>query len=517
MRQKALLFGAAGALLLMASGCSRDSMPVPGAGTGRDIVFTVGGENSVEVKSVEASEAVSLAPLTLTSEDGTRSLTFERSVSRSSDAGVIEELMDGSVATKGAPVTSANVNTLYANSLYVTALRDNGSEFMTGEALVYSERVNETWTKWNTAKTYVWPAEAELTFWGWSQIASPTVNKTTMTFTYVTPESAEAQNDVIVAKTTAKMTKDSGVSLVFAHALSAIRFEIGKTNDCTIKSITLKNVKSTGDCTYIPDASSDARITWNNLGGSRDFIQIFNAEVNECLVDDDEHFQEVDQTETQEKTFMLIPQAPVTDKPLSIELVVTPKDGTKQDITLSAPLPFDEETPAWKPGYTYTYRLSILNGLDIVIDDDVSEDGTTKDNLTITNVGGKPAYVRALVVGYWINAEGDIVSLWDPANTSMGTFTPAIFAASPVLNDYWVKGADGFFYYTKVLPAREATETSLFNSYVANEDGKPKNLKLSDHLEIDIVSQAVVADAGKASITKAWGATAAGYVDAMSE
>ena len=70
---------------------------------------------------------------------------------------------------------------------------------------------------------------------------------------------------------------------------------------------------------------------------------------------------------------------------------------------------------------------------------------------------------------------------------------------------------------TPRLPGKTAipADKTLFTTYTVNPEGKPKNLKLSDHLEIDIVTQAVVVDAGKAAIITAWGATAAGYVDAM--
>ncbi len=486
MRQKALLFGAAGALLLMASGCSRDSMPVPGAGTGRDIVFTVGGENSVEVKSVEASEAVCLPPLTLTSEDGTRSLTFERSVSRSSDAGVIEELMDGSVATKGAPVTSGNVDALYANSLYVTALRDDESEFMPRQPLVCSGRKDETWTKWNTAKTYVWPAEAELTFWGWSQIASPTVTNTTMTFPYVTPDSAgartdaEAQNDVIVAKTTAKMTKDSGVSLVFAHAMSAIRFEIGKTNDCKVDSISLKNVMSEGNCTYTPAGSP--RIAWSDLKTPKTFTQTFDTEIKECLVDDDEHFQEVDTTPNLVKTFMVIPQSSTASKKIAIALVITLKGEKQQPMTLTAEL--DGDLTGWQPGYTYTYRLSILNGLDIKVDDEV--ESNVKSDLEIKNIGREHAYLRALLYGCWVDKDGAVIANWDVNDTEIGTLVG--------LNSTVWKKEGGFYYFKYPLEpgSKVPDDMKLFTSYTLLN--KPSFLSAEDHLEFTIVTQAVTAE-----------------------
>ena len=159
----------------------------------------------------------------------------------------------------------------------------------------------------------------------------------------------------------------------------------------------------------------------------------------------------------------------------------------------------------------------MYNGLDIEIDDEV-EDDVKKCNLEIKNVGGKPAYIRVLVTGAWVNTEGDIVALWDPADAAMGRFSPEIFAGDTYETDDWFR-MDGFFYYKHVLPAGETLPEGkrLFNTYTADPSGKPAAIKFSDHLEIDIVSQAVLADEGKASIKTAWGDTAASYVEGLSE
>ena len=500
-------------ILLSAVGCQKEQEATTESESTDVITVTLTGKELVETKA-GAESATASSVFLLESEDGENSMWVTRSV-RASGFG------EGAV-TKGAPVTTDNLETLYDGNIGITAYQKaDDSSYETEPYIPASVLQSDGKGKWQimdgeTPRTYLW-APKDLMFWSWAPKdgLNPAFDGASASFTYTMPapsddkKDAEAMPDLLFTGTLANSGTDKGkADLHLEHALAALRFEIGKTNDCTIETISLKRLCSQATFTYTYGAGET--IAWSGLTDRKDYAQNFGDTVTEHLIDD----ENVQTIGTDAKTFMVIPQSSgeEPEKTITLEVVYRLK-GSSTPVTVSKVL--DAESSGWKAGYTYTYTLSILNGLDIEIDDDVSEDGKTKDNLKITNVGGKPAYVRALVVGYWINAEGDIVSLWDPANASMGTFTPAIFVATPVLNENWVKGADGFFYYTKVLPAGEYTVTPLFDSYEANENGKPKNLKLSDHLEIDIVSQAVEADAGKASITKAWGATAAGYVDAM--
>ena len=423
---------------------------------------------------------------------------------------------------KGSPVTGGNISVRYADNLMMTALESDGvTEFIPQQPLAYVRDKGDggSVTIWKTSNSYSWP-DRSLTFWSWApgeQVSGlEFISEKSMSFIYATPNSggagrdAEVQSDLIVAGTTAAKTET--VRLQFAHALSSIRFEIGKTNDMTVRSISLKNVCSTGTCTATLAADGAGTpaptVAWSAIGGRMDYTQNFGTEITEYLIDDD-NTQQVDESVDRSATFMVIPQSSAADQKLAIEMVFRLK-GTDQDITLSAEL---SPAKGWQPGLTYTYVLSIVNGLDIEIDDKV-EDNVKKD-LQISNVGGRDAYIRALVVGYWVNTAGDIVALWDPNDANVGTFVPNIFASTPVLNEHWVKGADGFFYYKHILPGKTAipADKTLFTTYTVNPEGKPKNLKQSDYLEIDIVMQAVVVDAGKAAITTAWGATAAGFVE----
>ena len=516
MKHIKLLAVSAMGIVLFATGCRRSELRGNGLqdNTGA-IRYTVSGaQMQVSLKS-GAEGADTLA---VVSADGSRRMTLQRTVSPMTGLPSFAE----DAASKSAPVTGDNVDSRYPNSLYVTSTLD-GEEYFPAQQLVFvSREEGSSVSHWKTKNDYYWP-EDSLTFWGWApneQVSGVDVTTVPeqMSFSYATPDSkgagedAKVQSDLIVATTTAAMKeKSSTAHLQFRHALSALTFRIGKANDCTVKSISLKGVRSTGTCSVTGET-----VTWSGLATPMDYTQNFNTVINENLVDDGTNLQPVDKSADAEATFMLIPQNSTSDNRITLEMVMVLK-GTSDEITLSAVL--DEATSGWQPGYTYAYTLSVLNGLDIEIDDKVSDDGKTKDNLTISNVGGRPAYIRALVVGYWVNASRDIVALWNPGDANVGTFVPATFTDADFSSDHWKRMPDGFYYYKHVLPGKTAIPDAqrLFTSYTAKESGKPKNLKLSDYLEIDIVSQAVVADDGKAAITTAWGAAAAEYVDALSE
>ena len=374
---------------------------------------------------------------------------------------------------------------------------------------------------WTLPSTIFWPGSDSLEFFAWAP-ADDALSAATLTlgqsakaeFTYTVTDALN-QKDLMLAHYSgrgkenqlgASDTAVAGVATMnFSHALSSVQFKAEKDNPglkgVKVNSIAFKGVGKTAKCTakfgvtteYVwdtPTATVDA--------ATDNYTKTFDSPVD--LYTDG--LAPSDGT-----TFMVIPQIFGADSEASIVLNIT-KDCSTFDIVYK----LANATNPWSAGKTIVYTIK-YNGLDIEIDDKVEDD--VKKELEIKNVGGKPAYVRALVTGYWVNAEGDIVSIWDPSDENMGVFSPEIFAASPELKDYWVKGADGFFYYTKILPAGEATITRLFDTYTAYESGKPVGLKASDRLEIDIVSQAVVVDEGKAAITSAWGETAANYVDEL--
>ena len=120
-------------------------------------------------------------------------------------------------------------------------------------------------------------------------------------------------------------------------------------------------------------------------------------------------------------------------------------------------------------------------------------DGNVKNDVCVRNTGDVNAFIRAMVIANWVDADGNVL------------------ATAPVMDtDYtvtwgdtaWKKGSDGFWYYTKAV-APEGTTAYLINSL---ESGDAPN---GYRLQVQILATAVQADPPKAAM-EAWGATVSG-------
>ena len=112
--------------------------------------------------------------------------------------------------------------------------------------------------------------------------------------------------------------------------------------------------------------------------------------------------------------------------------------------------------------------------------------GTEKNNVAIKNMGTVDAYVRALVVASWVKVD------------DQGVHTGEIYGTMPVEGtDYtiswtkngWVKGADGFYYYTQPVGPKGVTG-ELFTKCNAVENAAPAGYTLS----VEILGQTIQAD-----------------------
>ncbi len=133
--------------------------------------------------------------------------------------------------------------------------------------------------------------------------------------------------------------------------------------------------------------------------------------------------------------------------------------------------------------------------VDCLVDEDFNQDKTVKSNVQVTcpdTICNVPAFVRAKVVVSWKNSAGDVYSV-SPVTGFTGN--------DAVKNDYtisygtenWVKGNDGFYYYTKALiPGDEEKDntTNLINTCAVNGDKAPEGYSLS----VEIIADAIQAD-----------------------
>ena len=250
--------------------------------------------------------------------------------------------------TRGTQVTDTNKKTLmktFGVSAYTD--KDGTPDYMYNETATLDD--NDGY--WYPQEKYYWPTGKQLSFYAWYPTAAdgltltdnpnggaPGVNSTV-------PGALAKQVDLMSAKAIEKddptSTTDgyATTDLEFSHALSAVRFVLG--NDlpsCTIKSITLKNIRYSG--TYVLSAD-----TWKNVGtDTRDFgINWDSKKVTGSggtpITDSNE-------------TFFMIPQ----DLSKDVTVEVTLFDGDT-DITLKASIGGTDVK--WEKGNTYTYYISL--------------------------------------------------------------------------------------------------------------------------------------------------------------
>lgn len=116
-----------------------------------------------------------------------------------------------------------------------------------------------------------------------------------------------------------------------------------------------------------------------------------------------------------------------------------------------------------------------------------SFNGTTKSNVTVTNTGNTPAYIRAACIVNWVDAQGNIVANV-PADY---TYSLSIPGAG------WTAGKDGYYYYNGVVAPDATTTGSLLTCTSSpSADGKYK-------LSVKVIASAVQATPSTA-VNEAW-------------
>lgn len=116
-----------------------------------------------------------------------------------------------------------------------------------------------------------------------------------------------------------------------------------------------------------------------------------------------------------------------------------------------------------------------------------SFDGTTKSDVTVTNTGNTPAYIRAACIVNWVDAQGNIAANV-PADY---TYSLSIPGAG------WTAGSDGYYYYNGVVNPNGTTEGSLLTCTSSHPaDGEYK-------LSVKVIASAVQATPSTA-VNEAW-------------
>lgn len=351
--------------------------------------------------------------------------------------------------TKGVPVFTENVGTLYKDQLSVhtdytnfedTTFDTEGDDLPDGGWRYFHRYENAPWPEnGDPVGFYMYmPADAEEV-----DIPSTGYSEGKITFDYTSPEAAEDQNDIIFSYVSiteeqhkAKFS-EGGYPVTFYHALTAVKFAIANSSDeitakgIQVDSILFINLHNDGTCTVNPgaaDTAADPIVSWDaeavdDLEGKHNKIYQtfaegelveFSATSNpdfgsSFFAGNDSDKQNVNKQDAS-KTFWLIPQAfsAANNPTLRIRYTINSK-SEYLDIELGTILNGIE----WKAGQLRTYTIK-LDEVNVKITDEVHIQGTEddgyegsyKDSVTITNTGTVKAFIRAALVGQWVHIVG---------------------------------------------------------------------------------------------------------------
>lgn len=113
------------------------------------------------------------------------------------------------------------------------------------------------------------------------------------------------------------------------------------------------------------------------------------------------------------------------------------------------------------------------------------KDVSVKENVKIQNTGDTDAFIRVAIVVTWQNADGTVYAQKPVAGTDYSiTFDK---------NSGWVKGADGFYYYTKeVIADKTGAGNGDMTAVLISEAKAMKDAPAEGYnLSIEIVASAI--------------------------
>lgn len=517
------------------------------------VVFAVtsGSTRSSEVVS-EARQGIVIP---LETEDGSKFVLEETVTS-------LDALMS---ETRGTPAYTENLGTLYANNLSVYAAEGSfgTATYSNMENSQYPRKDTDLGKGWrynHDYKSNPWPSSGAVGFY-LNMPAEPTNVSITgrtggvFTFTYTSPASAAAQQDILFAyrSTTKSEYLDdfhpNGIPVLFNHALTAVKFAIGNTdsdistNDIKITGITFKNLVDKGTCKITPASednykdnptnySSANAAKWESLSASGNDITSgeygntvnYTSGENNKFGDswysagNNKNLNDADGTQT----FWLVPQK-FEGSSTTLEIQYT-FDG-KSD---SWEIDFGEalEGVEWKAGELRTYTIKI-DGVNVKIEDvvtivgptdvDVEDSDTplksyknsTKTAVRIQNTGNTDVYIRAALIGQWLDEEsGDPVFGYTDFTSGEFKYVDSWYqdqfvGTKPQLQGKftdlpgtnWTLEDDGYYYYEDPIAPNAYIPNNLFTKYTvldapaAAVSGEVRQI----YFQLEIATQAISA------------------------
>lgn len=515
-----------------------------------DVVFSI--QNGISTRSAEVAPSIRQGVIIpLESEDSEHSFFLEETVMN------LDEFVP---ATKGTPAFTENVGTLYANNLSVYG--DDGG-FTTPKTfenenggLLYKQSYNPNpWPDGSVGFYLNMPATPKKT----NSFSITNRANGKITFTYTTPDTATDQEDLLFAYRS--LTKDEhnaflktspyGAPVLFNHALTAVKFRIGnETKDkvsitevifnelydggtCVIEPAVEDNYKNKKENDKLVYSSADAA-DWTTVTPTKSHNPISSGTIDGTVEykatdkkfgdtwysDSGSNTQNINDGDATH-TFWLMPQTMSDAVTLTIKYKINNGAENTWTIAIGQYLKTKGgQAVVWKAGELRTYTIKV-DDVNVKIEDEVSS--TVKENIKITNTGNTDAFIRAAIVGQWLDGNGnpvfgftdEVFNYYEVASwyqdqfvsTEPGTHGTFVGLAgykggNNPLNNWFYNSTDGFYYYTKVVKPGEATGQNgtnhdpLFTKYTV---GTAPNVSIGGQVvyavtfELEIATQAVTA------------------------
>ena len=362
--------------------------------------------------------------------------------------------------------------------------------------------------------------------------------------------------------------KGKGIPVLFHHALTGVKFAIGNTKDdqtnnsIKINSVVFKGLYDSGDCVITPTASgwrdgettvddiddySSAETTvWTpssltastfsketgfssgNYGSPKDYESgslpdSFYAAGNMQNLNDDDVAQ----------TFWFVPQPLArTSSETPVTLIINYNFGAEEGLTKELKLSEILSSVEWKAGELRTYTIKI-DEVNVKIEDTVTKGtngivGSTKNAVTITNTGNTDVFIRAAIVGQWLDSQdrpvfgftdainqlyeveswyedqfvahtGEHGVFEDLAGYSNTKASKSYGNPYPTTAGWYFNDEDGYYYFTKSVKPGAATDNPLFKSYTISKipdatlAGTTTTLQEDMYFVLEIATQAISA------------------------
>ena len=269
-------------------------------------------------------------------------------------------------ATRGTVVNSKDVIDNF--NVWATFHKSDSESMSYFDNVAYKKDANGVFAPVNAADEYYWPGSGEMTFVAVANKPdSFTANMNSAgtaleSFTYTVPTDPTAQPDVMLAKNKVPGATNGSVPLSFDHIMSAVNVKIGSGVAGEIRSITFKNVYNKGNYlvdqgVWVVDKTSVGDFTVKMEGGK--FVSTGN-DASGTLVN------------TEDATFMMIPQNPGDDAEMVIEFYDSATGHLYSDDAYKNPYKPALRGPIsgdnWDKRKTTNYMLSIDESFTLTIE-----------------------------------------------------------------------------------------------------------------------------------------------------